>query len=423
MQSSLTNLSLLKWKEVLGDHMDHITPESFNSYTSSFDEPVWFSKFRLDSFIAMQRTVMPVYRYGMSILVRPVSFSFSSLVPTLHPDVSVSIKGADDLVVFSGNHMEQVDYADDLRMFLSRDWHHEKEENKLYHFQQAFCNHILFVKIPKGKTLEHPIEITYDVHSGQVYACLFILAEEGAKATVIVNRRAEDAVLYAGETVRVFAHQHSDVKIVTVQEHGNEVVGFHYKKARCFRDAKVEWMDLYTGGQYTRSEITAALMGQGSSTIQKTLCLGRGKSRFDVQTISRHHASHTTCDLLTRAALYDEAKFLSRGLITMGPSASSSKGYEKQDALLLSEHAEANAIPQLEIYNHDVQCSHGSSVGPVDEAQLFYLMSRGLTRVDALRLIVEGYFSPVLSLAGDAVQEHFSALFDRLAKRTMVVSL
>ena len=136
--------------------------------------------------------------------------------------------------------------------------------------------------------------------------------------------------------------------------------------------------------------------GKGAETRTTSLFLGREQQQFDLSTSARHKAPMTRSSLLTKGVLAAKAKTLSRGLISIAENAGQSSGYEHQDTLLLSEQAEADAIPDLEIHNNDVRCTHGTAVGHLDEDQRHYLMTRGLSREEATRLMVEGYFDEVL---------------------------
>jgi len=126
-----------------------------------------------------------------------------------------------------------------------------------------------------------------------------------------------------------------------------------------------------------------------------------------------HFAPHTESNLFTRGVVNGTARALSRGLIAIKSNASASKGYEKQDALILSEEAEADAIPNLEIENYDVKCSHGSSVGQIDPESMYYLMSRGLSEDDAKKLIIMGYFQPVMELLDGGERTELESVLQR----------
>ncbi|MGC8834380.1 MAG: SufD family Fe-S cluster assembly protein, partial [Armatimonadota bacterium] len=122
--------------------------------------------------------------------------------------------------------------------------------------------------------------------------------------------------------------------------------------------------------------------------------------------VQDHVAPHTTSNLLYRAALRDEARSVYAGLIHVRPEAVRADAYQANRNLLLSKEARADSLPKLEIETDDVRCTHGATVGPVDEEQAFYLMSRGLSKAEAERMIVEGFFEDVITSVGEEMVQN-----------------
>jgi Fe-S cluster assembly protein SufD len=123
---------------------------------------------------------------------------------------------------------------------------------------------------------------------------------------------------------------------------------------------------------------------------------GDGRQHFDLHTLQKHLTDHTTSDLLIKGCLKDRARSIYQGLIQVAEGAQRTDAYQANRNLLLSDTARADSIPGLEILANDVRCTHGATIGTVDEEQMYYLMSRGLPGNEAQRLIVEGFFTPVL---------------------------
>ncbi|MBV9279554.1 MAG: SufD family Fe-S cluster assembly protein, partial [Chloroflexi bacterium] len=142
--------------------------------------------------------------------------------------------------------------------------------------------------------------------------------------------------------------------------------------------------------------IETALEGQGASTQMLGILWGYGKQHTDYHTAQDHVAPHTTSDLLYKAALTDEARSIFSGRIRVEKGAQGTDAYQTNRSLLLSDKCAAFPSPNLEIEANEVRCSHGASVGKVDQDQLFYLMARGIDKDTATRMIVEGFFSDVL---------------------------
>ena len=144
------------------------------------------------------------------------------------------------------------------------------------------------------------------------------------------------------------------------------------------------------------------------------LWFGDADQRFDHHTLQNHAAAHARSDLLFKGALTGSARSVFRGLIRVAEGAQLTDAYQTNRNLLLSEDARAVTLPNLEIEADDVRCSHGATVGQVDEAQLFYLMSRGLARAEAERLLVLGFFDEVLErIPLEGVRERVRSAIER----------
>jgi Fe-S cluster assembly protein SufD len=148
------------------------------------------------------------------------------------------------------------------------------------------------------------------------------------------------------------------------------------------------------GGQLSKGRVETILRGPGTDARLIGLYFGDGKQHFDRYTLQDHQAPSARSDLLFKGVLTDEARSVYSGLIRVHPKAQKTDAYQQNRNLLLSRTARADSIPNLEIGANDVRCTHGATVGKVDEEELFYIMCRGLTRAEATRLIVEGFVDP-----------------------------
>ena len=156
------------------------------------------------------------------------------------------------------------------------------------------------------------------------------------------------------------------------------------------------------GGRMSRADVEVELRGQGAESDMLGLIFGEGEQQFDFHTLQGHHAPDTRSDLLYKSALDDRSHSTFTGIISIGKDAPRSEAYQANRNLLLSSGARADTEPKLEILIDDVaRCTHGATVGPVDEEQLFYLRSRGMDKQTATRMIVEGFFEEVFQKVGD----------------------
>ncbi|MFT4312992.1 MAG: SufD family Fe-S cluster assembly protein [Candidatus Woesearchaeota archaeon] len=277
----------------------------------------------------------------------------------------------------------------------------------LHSFTQSRVREVEYISISKNGL--HTIDINHE--DAKMYC---ISVEKHVHATLFFHITKESpSASFMGVDIRVIAEPHSYVKCVTVQQSENTHI-LSLKQSYQKTQSRVEWFDLQLGGLFVKSDILSHLQEEGSSTIQKVLYAAKKTQAFDLYTAAIHANRQTESDILTRGVIGDSAKALSQGLVKIEQNAWNSQGYETQDALLLSDTAEADAIPNLEIHNHDVSCSHGSTVGKIDEEQLFYMRSRGLPLNEAKLLIVKGYFTPILEQITDTqIQESIEEMLDK----------
>ena len=180
----------------------------------------------------------------------------------------------------------------------------------------------------------------------------------------------------------------------------------------------MNWLDCCLGSRYTRADIITRLSGRGSSTNNYGLFFGTGSQQFDLNVGTIHAERNTVCDMMTKGALNDRAKAVYTGLVKINANAANSNGYQKEDTLLLSPDAEADSIPQLEIDNNEVKCTHGATVGQVDKEKLFYLMSRGIPANESKKILVEGFFEPMIQKI--AVENVQNKLREIVAERVVI---
>jgi len=354
---------------------------------------------------------LPSFKHGLNIQIRPKSFDFDLLQST-PAEVAVSHNAPDGVVIKSLSDLSDPSIRpESVQPFFGDDWENAEDQHRLYHQHQAWANHFLLIRLPRDKVFPDPIEITLTTKQVPLFSTILIRAEAGTQAKIVVHKSWEvsedNASPYWSEDVRVLSGANSQVEFIGVQQLPDHVVHSQRRSARTESDARIHWLELCLGSHYTRYDVASHLAGQGSSTDNTVLFLASGEQRFSIYTESDHISPSTYSNIVTKGVIGDRAKALSRGLVKIGQQAAGSSGYEQQDALLLSDKAEADAIPNLEIHNHDVKCSHGSTVGQVDAEVLFYLMSRGLSEQQAKQQVVEGYFAPALEVIGsDLVREN-----------------
>ncbi|MGH7506101.1 MAG: SufB/SufD family protein, partial [Longimicrobiales bacterium] len=162
------------------------------------------------------------------------------------------------------------------------------------------------------------------------------------------------------------------------------------------RDAKLDTLIVNLGGEVARVDLMASLEGPGARSDMLGLYFGQGDQHFDHETRQEHRVPHASSDLLYKGGLDGDSRAVFRGLIKVFPNAQRTDAYQTNRNLILSRTAQATSLPNLEIEADDVRCSHAATVGQLDDEELFYIMSRGIPRHEAERLVVFGFFGEVL---------------------------
>jgi Fe-S cluster assembly protein SufD len=167
------------------------------------------------------------------------------------------------------------------------------------------------------------------------------------------------------------------------------------------RDARVRWVPVHLGGHVTKQRLDIITAEQGSDMRHTGLYFTERDEHLDLFTSDKHEAGHTTGDTVWKGALTGESRASYEGLIEIVPDAQESHTYLQTHSMLLSPKAKADAIPSLIVKTDNVSASHGGTVGELDEDQIFYMLTRGVPRIEAVRVLVEGYFEEVVQRLDD----------------------
>ena len=265
---------------------------------------------------------------------------------------------------------------------------------------EAFVTSGTFVYVPKGVEVELPIEIFHWLQGENVsvFPHTLLIADELAKVTVIEHFRSaypdragfacgvNDLVVGAGAKLNYVCTQNWNEKTLAIQINSTSVA----------RDASALSLNVHLGGAYSRFEGLSRLVGEGARSDMLSVSVGRNGQEFDTRTLQDHASPHTTSDLLYKNALNDRARNTFGGLIRVEPHAHFTDAYQTVRNLLLSDDAEANSMPGLEILADNVKCSHGATSGQLSENEMFYLLSRGIPAPVAKQLLVSGFLNEVV---------------------------
>jgi Fe-S cluster assembly protein SufD len=272
--------------------------------------------------------------------------------------------------------------------------------------------------VPPGVQLDSPLHsILWAPGSGRLFPTrVLIVLGQGASATVVHEAASPDAAdgqaCHVG-IVEIVVGEGAQLKFVELQNWGRHVWNFTHEQARVERDGSMEWIIGAVGSRLTKNFSTLNLAGRGAQGRLSGFYCADGLQHFDHDTRQNHLAEHTTSDLLFKGALFGHSRSVWEGMIYVAPGAQKADGYQANRNLVLSKEARADSLPGLEILADDVRCSHGATVGQLEEEPIFYSMSRGIPYQDAARLIVDGFFEPVLQrIPFDGLRERFKLILD-----------
>ncbi len=258
---------------------------------------------------------------------------------------------------------------------------------------------VIVVSVPANTVIDQPIVITHDfTDAGRAYfPRLVIDAGSNSEVTVVERFVSGDGRVLVVPALDVRAAQAARVRYLSINELGLAawMIGDQHSTGQ--RDSDTLLATVALGGDYSRVSTAARLLGQGGNTRQVALYFAGGTQMHDFRTLQEHVAPRTTSDLLFKGAVQDTAKSVYTGLIKIHKDAKGSSAFQTNRNLTLSHGAWAESVPNLDIETNDVKCSHASTVGPIDEEQLFYLESRGVRPDVAERLVVLGFFDEVLA--------------------------
>lgn len=295
-------------------------------------------------------------------------------------------------------------------------------ESKFDALAAAVWNDGVLLYVPPGVNVESPLQVVHwDDAPGSSLALTLIIAEE-ASSVVLVDSYAsppDKPESLTGGEVYVVAKPAARVSYVHLQERDEQAWNLMSLRSEQERDSALNWMTLSLGSRTSRNELNCSLGGQGAEADLVGLVFGHNDQHFDLESVQDHLGSDTRSDLLHKVALRDRSSSNFTGLIRVGLHALRTASNQESRNLLLDPGARADADPKLEILNSDVtRCGHGAALGPVDDEMLFYLMTRGLSHDEAERLIVEGFFEPLVTRVPlESVRERlWAAIHRKLAK-------
>ena len=295
------------------------------------------------------------------------------------------------------------------------------QEGKFAALAGSLARQGVLLYIPRGVQIEQPLHsILWGPGINQAYfSHILVWVDQGASLTYVhesaSHTEAEGQALHAG-IVEIKVEASANLRFVELQSWGAHMWNFSHERAQVGRDANLDWVFGAIGSHLTKNFSDLELVEQGAVGRMSGFYFTDGVQHLDHDTQQNHMAPHTTSDLLFKGALRQHSRSVWQGMIYVAPGAQKTDGYQANRNLILSPEARADSIPGLEILADDVRCTHGATVGKIDADQVFYLRSRGIPYETAERLIVEGFFDPIMQrIPFEGVRARFQdAIHDKM---------
>jgi Fe-S cluster assembly protein SufD len=400
--------------------------EVFDSFLAGRDEPGWLTDRRVAAWKQFQSLGMPSTRdeEWMRTDIRLFKFDrFTPFVdaemPTLKPagllaegvdlaghtlsldsrsqESELADRWAKKGVLFGSLDALISDHGDVLRPYIERQLVNPNKD-KFSALNAALWSGGTLLFVPKGVAIAEPLHSLSVLSSGGVdLGKTLVILQDGAEATLLTETAStelEGEGLHCG-SIELMVEKDARLRYVNLQNWGSGVWHFAHQMGHVGQNAGLQWTIGALGSRLAKVNQHVALTGQDAEAQVNGVMFTQGKQHLCYNTHQHHKAPFCRSDLLYKSALQDKSRTVWRGMIKVDEGAQRTDAYQRNDNLMLSRDARADSIPGLEIEADDVRCTHGSTSGRVDDQQLFYAMTRGYTRKEAVRMIVEGFFQQV----------------------------
>lgn len=284
----------------------------------------------------------------------------------------------------------------------------------------AFWQGGVFLYVPRFAEVTLPLQALQwaDGDKLALMPRILVALDDGAQVTFIDQLATPDGLdIFANPVTELYVGRGARLRYVNLQQLGNGAANIGIQRAMLGANASFNSLTITLGSRWHKSNVETVLDGEGSETEMLGIYFAHGNQFIDHHTFQDHVAPAARSDLLFKGALKDRSRIVWTGMIRVHPNAQRTDAYQANRNLLLSPHCRADPIPGLEIGANEVRCTHGAAAGPVDPEQVFYLMARGLSRPAAVRLIVDGFFEPVLQrITLDPIREQVARLLAERAE-------
>lgn len=375
--------------------------------TMTSNEPAWFAQKRQSAKALIEQLPMPQ--------IQRFNFRNWQLTPETNGQIATKV---------SSDHQDYVlmDLFEALLVYpdLIKQYYMEKvvkfDENKLTAYHTAYLNQGIFLYVPKDTVVEQPIEVNLQQDSDRTnVAHVLIIAGENSKFSFIqkTTTRGETKSV-TNSIVEIMAMPNSVVKYAAVDELGENVTSFISRRAYVDRDAYVDWsIGLMNSGD-TVADFDTDLYGEGAHSEIKVVDITTGRQQEGVNTRVTNYGKHSIGNINQRGVIMDRSRLIFNGIGHIIKGASGANAEQQNRVMMMSSKAHGDANPILLIDENDVLAGHAASVGQVDQKQLYYLMSRGIDRNTAKRMVIRGFLGDVLmSIPSQTIREQLIETIER----------
>jgi len=419
-----------------------------DNFDNIFDdsEPEWMRQFRKDASLNYEKLPFEVsqlytkYSNANRLLPDKIFFDetkenhdlsiFSDRIAELSKGTGIVCKNGSIVNTFLDDELKKGglviskisealnEYSDIIHKHLTKNKLDFKEDRFLALCSAAF-QHGFFIYVPKNMVIAEPIRIiNYLSENGSSSISRnIIISEPNSKATVVqelysANIKNKDIQQVYFELLDAHLMNNSQLEMVTLQSLDYQAVNFSNRKSFVEQDANMSWSIGLFGSQLSRYKIDSIMQGQGASVGDVEIIFGIDNQSFDISSNLIHSAPNTKGRVLVKSVMKDTSQSLFKGMIKINKNAKSTESYLAGHAILLDKGAKSDAIPGLEIESNEVKATHSASVSQIDEKQIFYLMSRGLSEESAKREIVGGFLEPISRRMGPTIRAWINYLIE-----------
>jgi len=372
----------------------NLTAEQVREISGTLEEPEWMLETRLEALEALDELDMPdVIRTPGRDWTNLHDLDFESLVDPLNAAEEKDQVGPDNVEVLSWAEA-LAEHGELVREHFGSIV--DPQENYLTALSTALFTTGTVVYVPEGVDAED-VTIRTEQHSRSLFNYTLVVTEESASVTILERQSTGtelDEEQYYSGIVEIAAGENSYVQYGSLQNLSADAYCFTAKRGETDTYATINWIEGNIGTKLTKTETSTVLAGDSSETKIVGAFYGHEDQHFDLDVKVWHRAEHTTADLVTRGVTDDVARSVYEGVQDVGKDAWDTSSYQRENTLMLSDESEADASPKLIINNHDTEASHSATVGQIDQEDLLYMTSRGVTPRLARNMLVEGFFRP-----------------------------